>query len=224
MSTTTRHPDPEAVLVQVLAETSARADQNGATLDRSGTRKRILDAAIEMFAERGFEACSVRDLAREVGIKAPGLYSHFSSKEAILSEAMIRALADFLAYMAAPSEASTPVDRLGETVQRHVLYQIEHLSTARANDVLLDTESIGRFLPADDHALLTRTQRAYFEVVRSRLEAAAPPTFTVDSAITTFALINLCDRVTAWYKPSGRLTPNEVAHSYWNLVKGMLRI
>lgn len=224
MPAKTRTEDPEAVLAEVLAEATERADESGAILDRSGTRGRIREAAIEMFAERGFEACSVRDLAKAVGIKAPGLYSHFPSKEAILSEAMIRALADFLTYMAAPSQATTPIERLQETVERHILYQIEHLKLARANDVLLDTESIGRWLPPEDHQILARTQRAYYNVVRSRLEAALPPDFAVDTAVTTFALINLCDRVTSWYRPDGPLEPAEIATSYWTLVSGMLRL
>lgn len=224
MPTKSRTEDPEAVLAQVLDEATQRANHNRTALDRSGTRQRILEAAIEMFAEHGFEASSVRDLAKAVGIKAPGLYSHFPSKEAILSEAMIRALADFLNYMTAPSDASTPAEHLQETVQRHVLYQIEHLAVTRANDVLLDTESIGRFLPTEDHDLLVRTQRAYYDAVRSRLEAAVPSGFDIDTAVATFAVLNLCDRVTAWYKPTGRLSPAEVAQSYWELVRGMLHV
>ncbi|WP_433760266.1 TetR/AcrR family transcriptional regulator [Nocardia sp. CA-135398] len=62
------------------------------SLGRSDTRERILEVAMGLFAQRGFEACTVRDLAGAVGIKPPGIYSHFRSKEAILSEAMLRAL------------------------------------------------------------------------------------------------------------------------------------
>lgn len=213
----------ETELSDVLVEARMRASENGKILDRSGTRAKILASAIEMFAERGFEACSVRDLAKSVGIKAPGLYSHFPSKEAILSEAMIQALVDFHDFMGVPSASLTPLERLEETVRRHVLFQIEHLAVARANDVLLDSEAVGRFLDEADHDLLIRTQRGYHYVVRARIEAAVPD-FELDFRITTFAVLNLCDHVTAWYRPTGELSADEIAEQYWQLVRGLLRV
>ena len=47
------------------------------------TRKKILDQALELFAERGYDAVSVGEIAEAVGIKAPSLYNHFPSKQAI---------------------------------------------------------------------------------------------------------------------------------------------
>jgi AcrR family transcriptional regulator len=48
------------------------------------TRRRILAAALDLFAERGYHATSMRDLARAVGVRESALYHHFSSKERIL--------------------------------------------------------------------------------------------------------------------------------------------
>ena len=47
------------------------------------TRKKILDQALELFAARGYDAVSVGEIAEAVGIKAPSLYNHFPSKQAI---------------------------------------------------------------------------------------------------------------------------------------------
>jgi AcrR family transcriptional regulator len=51
---------------------------------RSGTRKRILDAALALFAEKGYEATSMREIAEQLGITKPALYYHFDSKEDIV--------------------------------------------------------------------------------------------------------------------------------------------
>jgi TetR/AcrR family transcriptional regulator, cholesterol catabolism regulator len=201
-----------------------RTQASAPSQERSDTRERILEVAIDLFARHGFEACTVRDLATAVGIKAPGIYSHFASKEAILSEAMVRALNDFLAYMAAPSSATTPRDELRETVHRHVLYQLEHLQVTRANDLLLNSETIGQFLPERDHKLLLDVQRSYVQLVRDRVRAAIPDNPTLDLTTTSFAIITMCDRVTTWYNPGGRLTPRDVADQYWTLVRGMLHL
>lgn len=53
---------------------------------RNSNREKILEAAILLFAERGFSAVSQREIAAAVGIKAASLYNHFPSKEAILEE------------------------------------------------------------------------------------------------------------------------------------------
>lgn len=52
----------------------------------AGTRKAILDAAEELFAERGFAGTSVRDIVRAAGTSAPSLYHFFGSKENLLVE------------------------------------------------------------------------------------------------------------------------------------------
>ncbi|NMO02240.1 TetR/AcrR family transcriptional regulator [Gordonia sp. TBRC 11910] len=213
---------PDELLARALTEARERAAQARPAIDRSGTRDRILDTAIEMFARRGFEACSVRDLAVAVGIKAPGLYSHFSSKEAILAEAMLRTLGEFLEYVTAESTATSPLERLEEMVKRHVRIQTERRDLARANDMLMNSESIGDFLPAAEYDLLVRSQRAYYELVRSGISAALGPDSTVDIAIAAFAVIGMCDEVTVWYRPGGRLDPEQVADTYWQFVKQML--
>lgn len=55
-----------------------------------GTRERVLDAALVCFAERGYAATSMREIARQVGIQAPSLYNHFSGKRDILAALLER--------------------------------------------------------------------------------------------------------------------------------------
>lgn len=50
------------------------------------TKERIMLVAVKMFSEHGYAAVSVRDIAKESGIKAASIYNHFASKEAIFDE------------------------------------------------------------------------------------------------------------------------------------------
>jgi AcrR family transcriptional regulator len=50
----------------------------------SNTRQAIIAAAARLFAEKGYEGMTMKEIAREVGIKAPSLYAFFESKEDIL--------------------------------------------------------------------------------------------------------------------------------------------
>lgn len=63
------------------------------------TRDELLRACTELIAEQGAAALSLRQVAERVGIKAPSIYVHFASKQALLAEASevaAAALADFL--------------------------------------------------------------------------------------------------------------------------------
>jgi AcrR family transcriptional regulator len=65
---------------------------------KAATRRNILDAARRLFAERGFDSTTTRDVAAAAGIAAGTLFNYFPSKEAIVgslaAEAMEEALAD----------------------------------------------------------------------------------------------------------------------------------
>jgi len=58
-------------------------------------RERILDAALQQFATRGYDATSVRDLVTAVGCTKPALYYHFGSKEDLFLE-LVRSRIDGL--------------------------------------------------------------------------------------------------------------------------------
>lgn len=49
-----------------------------------GTKEKIFDVAVDLFAERGYEGVSIRDIAQAVGIKESSVYKHYSGKEEIL--------------------------------------------------------------------------------------------------------------------------------------------
>ena len=49
------------------------------------TKDKILDAALTLFAENGYNGTSVEQIAKAVGIKAPSLYKHYKGKEDILN-------------------------------------------------------------------------------------------------------------------------------------------
>lgn len=61
------------------------------------TADRILDAAEDLFAEKGYSATSLGDVADRVGIRSPSLYNHFKNKEALYAAVLERLLSDFSA-------------------------------------------------------------------------------------------------------------------------------
>ena len=52
-------------------------------MKQEDTRQKILSKALELFSEHGYDAVSVGEISKAVGIKAPSLYNHFPGKQAI---------------------------------------------------------------------------------------------------------------------------------------------
>ena len=62
--------------------------------DKLRTHERILDVAAKRFRERGIEGVSISEIMKEVGITVGGFYKHFSSREALVAEAVSVAFED----------------------------------------------------------------------------------------------------------------------------------
>jgi AcrR family transcriptional regulator len=69
-------------------------------MERVPTKERILLEALSLFAEKGYEAVSVAEIADAVGIKAPSLYKHYTSKQDIF-DAIIEKMGVLYEQMAA---------------------------------------------------------------------------------------------------------------------------
>lgn len=93
-------------------------DSSAASADATrSTADRILDAAEDLFAEKGYSATSLGDVADRVGIRSPSLYNHFKNKEALYEAVLERLLTDF----------SAPLLELegGPVTQERVFYWLE---------------------------------------------------------------------------------------------------
>ena len=62
-------------------------------MKQENTKMKILDKALELFSTQGYDSVSVGEIAKAVGIKAPSLYNHFPSKQAIF-EAIVKSTAE----------------------------------------------------------------------------------------------------------------------------------
>lgn len=80
-------------------------------------RDEILDAALELFAQKGYDRTSVREIARQAGLSQAGLLHHFSTKEDLFLE-VLRRRDDRSSDSAAPTHTHS-VDRLIRAVDRN---------------------------------------------------------------------------------------------------------
>jgi AcrR family transcriptional regulator len=97
-------------------------------------RNAIMEAAIALFAERGFHGATMREIADRAGVSQGLLHHHFGGKEGLWNTVGERITDDFLTYMAEvvePAE-STP-DSIPKAVRSYLNYWREHPAAFRFN-------------------------------------------------------------------------------------------
>lgn len=142
-------------------------------------RQRILDAAIELFGERGYHAAGIDDIGAAAGITGPGVYRHFPSKLDMLV-AVFERTADDRAHAAAAIVAAhdEPAEALAALVEDHVRFAVEYRS------VIAVYLQEGRNLPQPQARRIRRRQRVYLD---SWVALLAPlrPELDADAALAT---------------------------------------
>lgn len=122
-------------------------------------RQRLLNAASRLFAERGFRAVSIDDLAAEAGVSGPAVYRHFDSKESLLAELLIRVSEELLELGTVHSRnAVSPFEALRQLIAFHTEFALRDRDLIRIQDH--DFAS----LAVADAKTVSRLQRAYLEV------------------------------------------------------------
>lgn len=91
------------------------------------TRERIIEASLELFAQRGFSGVSVRDIAGAVGVRESALYKHFKNKQDILDQIIVE--------MQNRIKNAYIEQQVPETVKEDVTAGYEELSKDRIKEI-----------------------------------------------------------------------------------------
>jgi AcrR family transcriptional regulator len=175
------------------------------------TKQNIRIAARRLFAERGYNAVSMRDIAQAINKQQGGLYNHFGSKQAILVDLMRENLTKAHAFAIAPlDDTARPSLRLEQFVRRHVEYNIDN-----PDDIFIAYMEL-RSLDAEGTKEITRQRDDYEAALRKILEdGRVAGDFTLSNpAIHARSILAMLGGVIVWYKQSGARSPQDIAECY----------
>lgn len=149
---------------------------------RAAARARILAASRALFAERGFVACRVADVARRAGMSPANVYWHFESKDAILRAVLAEGFANLEAMTAAAADEYGPARRkLGLLVERTLaLYEANAEFTVIRGGLMGEggrelIRSLGFDLPEIERRSRANLRRVFAEArSEGAIEAADP--------------------------------------------------
>ena len=95
------------------------------------TAERILESAEQLFAERGYEATSLGEIADRVGVRPQALYNHFESKWQIYVAVLERLLDPFLRFLDGALAAPPSAEHRGDTLAAEIAFHAANPNLAR---------------------------------------------------------------------------------------------
>lgn len=165
----------------------------------------------------------MKQLAAEANIQAPALYNYFDSKEQILSEALWLASKGFYQAVLGGLDEKRVAEWLQLIVRRHAVCALESETVAYASDLLLHRSMLARNLPVGDFTEFREVQGEYVRLMRDLIRAKAKYEMSQgEGTVAAYAVWNMCDHMSKWYRRSGRLTTEDVADVVAMLVMRML--
>jgi AcrR family transcriptional regulator len=186
----------------------------------TGTRRRVHEVALVLFAERGYHAVSVRDIAAAAGVKASSVYAHVPSKQHLLTELVRLGHEEHRAQLhrALLDAGSDPCDQLRRLTRAHVFVHATFpLLTRVCNRELGSLADEAR---QEVMAVRVDSERLFLEVIdRGRRLGAFRP----GSAVLAVAAIGAMGiRVAEWWHPELGISAEEVADTYADFAVRML--
>jgi TetR/AcrR family transcriptional regulator, cholesterol catabolism regulator len=191
------------------------------TAKDSETKARILEAAREMFAKKGFSGTSIRDIATASGMSNPTIYYHYTNKEGIILALLEEA------YSTLISELGRSLNGSEDPLTRFRLLMRAHLKVTRD---LRSTVSIFHVtehekLTAETMAYSRKVQRDIFDLYSDELERLREAGLlrTEETRILAFNIAACIDWLLRWYHDEGDLPFDQVAEEIVEFVlHGML--
>lgn len=181
-------------------------------LPRAERERQILDAALAMFAERGFQNASMDAVAERVGVTKPVVYTHFGSKEGLLLACLSRARAELLEVTTA---AVASADRPEEMLRRGTLAFFRYVETQPAWSLLCAEPTV-----AGEALEGIRAQQTDF--IAGLLAAWAPEASAQQLMGWAHAIVGACERLAIWRAGDPTVSAEQVTEYLMDLAwKGL---
>jgi AcrR family transcriptional regulator len=174
----------------------------------------LTDVAFELFAERGFDATSMDEVAKAAGITKASIYHHVSGKEALLARGLDRALTALFATL---DEKATRNGDAGERL-RSIVARVAEVTM----QMLPEVSVLFRVRGNSKTERTAMERRRKFDAIVTALVREAQRDGSVrkdiDPGLLTRLMFGMSNSVVEWYRPSGRAAARDIAEAIQRLV------
>jgi len=179
----------------------------------------ILEAATQLFSEKGYAGTTMRDIAKAVGVLPGSLYTHIDGKESLLLEIVEAGIDRFLAAEDLMNGEATVADRVRAAIKAHVSVVAENPERT------LVVFHQWRFLSGPNRGRIVEKRRRY-EMIFTQLmdEGVADGTFNaqLDPRIAVLGMLGALNWTAEWYSPEGPIPSETIGERLADTVLGGL--
>lgn len=175
----------------------------------AAVRSRLLDAAVALFAEKGFDGTSVQEIVARAEVTKGAMYHYFKSKDDLL----------YAIYHGLISRQLADLDRIvasgrapGEAVRAIIVDLVETTTAQLAEAAVFAREQ--HKLAAEPMAALRAQRRRYHERVRdviARGQADGAFAAVASAETVTLVVFGIVNQLPQWYQPGGATSPRQLA-------------
>jgi AcrR family transcriptional regulator len=186
----------------------------------AGGLKDITEVAVRLFAQRGYGATGMKDIARELGVQAPSLYNYVDSKRRLLEVLCVEAMRDMRdALRDGIARGTDAADRVLRGMEAQVLFRLR-----RPYDLQVVTRESLRLEPGvrEEVLSLRDEQRAMWqEVVRAGVDQGR---FTTSSPeLASHLLLEMCSSLQVLhFSLEGRVPERQLVESFGGFALALL--
>lgn len=181
----------------------------------------LRDAGVRLIAKHGYEAVSLRMLAREVGIQAGSLYNYIDNKQEFLFNLLVSIIQDLLDEVHERLDGLTdPRERLRAFIEMHITFH-----TRRKEEVFIGNMELRSLTRANYNVV--REMRDRYEAILGEIidDGIRARHFRCsDAGIAKLAIVAMLTGVSTWYKPGGRHKISKLIDEYTFLVFSLLHV
>ncbi len=184
---------------------------------KKARQEEVYETAARLFAERGYHATRIQDIADELGMLKGSLYYYFSSKENLLVKVIEGYVEEIYAALA-------EIVNTGYSPRRKLILAIEtHLQLFHQNAYVYAIFMQENLTTIDRATAVTVQQRnkAYARLWEQILEQGVQQgdfRSGLDIPVTARAILGMCNHTLTWYRVDGRLPIRELARVHAQLV------
>jgi AcrR family transcriptional regulator len=194
-------------------------------LKNTGRTRELLDVAIKLFYEKGFDRTSIKDIADELGILKGSIYHHIRSKDDLLfavielvHQSMEQNVATVEA-LANSGNAATTVEQIRAFIEGHVDLCLTNLHASRVYAADLGA------LPTERHDMILAKRTDYERFFRKLLtdgQEAGSVRADLTARVLAPTILSGLNSVHRWYEPGRSLSHDEVRTAYVTAALGGL--
>ncbi|GAB3465941.1 TetR/AcrR family transcriptional regulator [Actinophytocola sediminis] len=182
-------------------------------MPRAQRERQMIAVAEEIFAERGYQASSMDEIAERVGVSKPMLYEYFGSKEGLLVACIRQARAELLSMTMAAVDGVTSAQ---DALHRGLVAFFHFIDSHRRSWALLRQEAAVAGQTAMDEVEAVRQQQTEVNATLfgSYLPAVPPRELEAYAEI----VVGACERLAQWYVTREDVTAEDAAELIMRMV------